>query len=81
MPTAVIQVVLMHIKRGAVTIWVQGRLCCLDVGPDSTLHHDLIMDGLQDVRTILESDFGESVIDVNYFASLPFLPQQKLFLC
>ncbi|KAL3142892.1 hypothetical protein ABBQ38_003180 [Trebouxia sp. C0009 RCD-2024] len=62
-------------------LWFQGRLCCLDVGPDSTLHHDLIMDGLQDVRTILESDFGESVIDVNYFASLPFLPQQKLFLC
>ena len=60
---------------------VQGRLCCLDVGPDSILHHDLIMDGLQDVRTVLESDFGDSVADVNYFASLPFPPQQKLFLC
>ena len=51
-------------------IFVQGRLCCLDVGPDSVLHYDLIMDGLQDVRTVLESDFGTSVIDVNYFASL-----------
>lgn len=61
--------------------FVQGRLCCLDVGPDSILHHDLIMDGLQDVRTVLESDFGRSVIDVNYFASLPSPPQQRLFLC
>ena len=62
------------------TSLVQGRLCCLDVGPNSILHH-LIIDGLQDVRTVLESDFGTSVIDVNYFASLPFHPQQRLFLC
>lgn len=76
--------------RCALTAWLhsqcktslmQGRLCCLDVGPNSILHHDLIMDGLQDVRTVLESDFGTSVIDVNYFASLPFHPQQRLFLC
>lgn len=60
---------------------MQGRLCCLDVGPDSVLHYDLIMDGLQDVRTVLESDFGTSVIDVNYFASLHCPPQQRLFLC
>lgn len=81
------QVSLVHF---AVTAWVhgkyktslmQGHLCCLDVGPNSILHHDLIMDGLQDVRTVLESDFGTSVIDVNYFASLPFPPQQRLFLC
>lgn len=60
---------------------VQGRLCCLDVGPDSILHHELIMDGLQDVRTVLESDFGDAVVDVNYFVSLPLLVQHRLFLC
>lgn len=62
-------------------IWFQGRLCALDVGPASVLHQDLIMDGLQDVRTVLESDFGQPVIDVNYFASLPVPLQQRLFLC
>ncbi len=60
---------------------LQGRLCALDVGPDSVLHHDLIMDGLQDVRTVLESDFGQGIIDVNYFASIPGSPQHRLFLC
>lgn len=60
---------------------LQGRLCALDVGPTSILRHDLIMDGLQDVRTVLESDFGQAVIDVNYFASLPVPPQRRLFLC
>ncbi len=60
---------------------LQGRLCALDVGPESVLHHDLIMDGLQDVRTVLESDFGEGVIDVNYFASILGSPQHRLFLC
>lgn len=79
MLSATFRVVLLQSRDRAT--WLQGRLCCLDVGPESILHHDLIMDGLQDVRTVLESDFGESVIDVNYFASLPFLPQQKLFLC
>ena len=60
---------------------LQGHLCALDVGPDSVLHYDLIMDGLQDVRTVLESDFGQGVIDVNYFASIPGSPQHRLFLC
>ncbi len=60
---------------------LQGRLCALDVGPSSVLHDDLIMDGLQDVRTVLESDFGQGVIDVNYFASLAVPPQRRLFLC
>ncbi|KAL0033494.1 hypothetical protein WJX77_012129 [Trebouxia sp. C0004] len=62
-------------------LWFQGRLCALDVGPESVLHHDLIMDGLQDVRTVLESDFGQGVIDVNYFASILGSPQHRLFLC
>ena len=62
-------------------IVLQGRMCALDVGPSSILHHELIMDGLQDVRTVLESDFGESVVDINYFASLPAAPQHRLFLC
>lgn len=60
---------------------VQGQLCALDVGPSSILHQDLIMDGLQEVRTVLETDFGQGIIDVNYFASLPVSPSKRLFLC
>lgn len=60
---------------------VQGMLFALDVGPSSVLHSDLIMDGLQDVRTVLESDFGKAVLDVNYFASLPGPAHRKVFLC
>lgn len=60
---------------------MQGKLISLDVGVSSILHNDLIMDGLQDVRTVLESDFGNAVIDVNYFASLPGPTHRKVFLC
>ena len=59
----------------------QGELFALDVGVSSVLHNDLIMDGLQDVRTVLESDFGKAVLDVNYFASLPGPIHRKVFLC
>ena len=60
----------------------QGVLCDLDVGEESTLHDTLIMDGLQPVRTVLESDFGSAICDVNYFHSLQDRPrEQRLFVC
>lgn len=46
------------------------------------LHNTLIMDGLQDVRTVLEMDFGEAICDVNYFESLIDRPEdERLFIC
>ena len=61
---------------------VQGELCCLDVGEASVLHNTLILDGLQDVRTVLESDFGDAIGDVNYFGSLEAAAREdKLFVC
>lgn len=40
------------------------------------------MDGLQDVRTVLETDLGNAVLDVNYFESLHHHPpRQRIFLC
>ncbi|EIE26939.1 hypothetical protein COCSUDRAFT_59437 [Coccomyxa subellipsoidea C-169] len=63
-------------------IYYQGELCCLDVGESSVLHNTLIMDGLQDVRTVLEMDFGRAVCDVNYFGGLEDVSREdKLFIC
>ena len=46
------------------------------------LHNTLIMDGLQDVRTVLEMDFGRAVCDVNYFGGLEDVSREdKLFVC
>lgn len=60
----------------------QGRLCSIDVGKDSCLHSTLLMDGLQYTRTVLESDFGHAMCDVNYFESVAVTnPDQKVFLC
>ncbi|KAK9796273.1 hypothetical protein WJX73_001601 [Symbiochloris irregularis] len=63
-------------------LWYQGALCSLDVGQDSCLHKTLLMDGLQFTRTVLESDFGRPVCDVNYFDWLTVAtPSKKVFLC
>lgn len=46
------------------------------------LHNTLIMDGLQDVRTVLEMDFGQAICDVNYFGGLENVPrEEKLYVC
>ena len=67
-------------SKGAVL--PQGILCDLDVGEASILHDTLIMDGLQPVRTVLESDFGSPICDINYFHSLHDRPrEQRLFVC
>lgn len=65
-----------------VALVMQGHLCALDVGEDSPLHTTLILDGLQDVRTVLESDFGAHACDINYFAQLEDAPREaRLFIC
>ena len=61
---------------------LQGVLCDLDVGEESVLHDALIMDGLQPVRTVLESDFGQAFCDVNYFHTLQDRPsEERLYIC
>ncbi|KAK9826801.1 hypothetical protein WJX81_002287 [Elliptochloris bilobata] len=42
-------------------LFFRGQLCALDVGEASVLHADLLMDGLQDVRTVLETDLGQAI--------------------
>lgn len=62
-------------------IWFEGELCALDVG-QGILHEELIMDGLQDVRTVLESDFGAATVDINFFASIRARHAgHKIFVC
>jgi hypothetical protein len=54
----------------------------VDVGTASFLHDRLLMPGLEPVRTVLESDFGARLVDVNYFESLSDRrPAQRLFVC
>jgi hypothetical protein len=63
-------------------VWLRGSLYTLDVGVESVLYGALLMDGLQDVRTVMESDFGERVCDVNYFHSLQSRkPPHRIFIC
>jgi hypothetical protein len=40
------------------------------------------MDGLQEVRTVLEMDFGRPICDVNYFPGLGGrLREESIFIC
>lgn len=68
-------------KAQPCTLLSQGELCALDVG-QGILHEELIMDGLQDVRTVLESDFGAATVDINFFASIRARHAgHKIFVC
>ena len=61
---------------------LQGKLLSLDLGLDSVLHNTLIMEGLQAIRTLLESDFGLPVADVYFFDELEGTePLEKLYIC
>eukprot|EP00884_Botryococcus_braunii_P006283 jgi/Botrbrau1/15656/Bobra.4_1s0040.1 len=51
-------------------LYYAGGLWSLDLSPEGPLYSTLLMDGLQDFRTLLEDDFGDSVCDVHYFHSL-----------
>ena len=77
---ALINMVIMRTQKPCAVL--QGSLCSLDVGEDSCLHKTLLMDGLQFTRTVLESDFGNPICDVNYLESLSTAaPNKKVFLC
>ena len=40
-----------------------------------------VLPAAQDVRTVLETDFGDAVCDVNYFHSLPGPAQERVYVC
>ena len=42
----------------------------MNVGPDSALHAELLMDGLHEVCTVLEHDLGEPLADIYYIEEL-----------
>lgn len=63
-------------------VYFRRRAAVLDVGPRHSLGEMLIMDGLQEPRTVQEQDFGDKVLDINYFASLTHKsPSQRVFVC
>ena len=43
--------------------------------------HAAVRPATQDVRTVLETDFGDAVCDVNYFHSLPGPAQERVYIC
>ncbi|KAL4452328.1 hypothetical protein ABPG75_007990 [Micractinium tetrahymenae] len=49
-------------------LWVGGRLACLDLSAPTL--RPLLMPGLEVPRTVLESDLGQPLADVSYFAEL-----------
>lgn len=49
-------------------LWLGGRLACLDVA--APVLQPLLMPGLELPRTVLESDLGQLLADVHYFAEL-----------
>ena len=51
-------------------VWARGRVAALDLGPDSALHGELLMDGLHEARTVLEADFGEPLAELFWFEEL-----------
>lgn len=63
-------------------IWINNTAVALNVGPASSnmLGEQLVMDGLQETCTVLESDFGTCLADVYYFKIEGRRPQDCVFL-
>jgi len=61
--------VLTPLARLSTTPWLHGRDPCA------------VLPATQDVRTVLETDFGDAVCDVNYFHSLPGPAQERVYIC
>lgn len=61
-------------------LWVGGRLACLDLSAPAL--RGLLMPGLELPRTVLESDLGQPLADINYFAELGpgRRPAERLFV-
>jgi len=47
---------------------IEGRAAGLNADPSSPLYKSLIMDGLHDVFTVLESDLGTPLADIYYLS-------------
>lgn len=65
-------------------IWLgAGQAASINVGPESPLNTDLLMDGLHEVCTILEDDLGETLADIYYIEELGKhgrAPHHRLFV-
>jgi hypothetical protein len=61
-----------------------GQAASINVGSESSLGTELLMDGLHEVFTVLEGDLGETLADIYYIEELGKhggrLPQHRLFV-
>jgi hypothetical protein len=61
-------------------VYFAGALAALDLGPGGPLHAPLLMDGLREARTVLESDFGEPLAEVYHAEAAERRPAHRLFV-
>lgn len=58
-----------------------GILAALDAHPGGIIYEKLVPEYVDYVRTIYEDDFGEVVVDINYFNIDGAAPGGKIFIC
>lgn len=58
-----------------------GSLLILDAHPDGIIYRDLVPDYVDVVRTVYEDDFGDVIVDVNYFTTANTKLVDRLFIC
>lgn len=58
-----------------------GSLLVLDAHPEGIIYKDLVPDYVDVVRTVYEDDFGDVVVDVNYFRTPNDKLVDRLFIC
>ncbi|KAK8946320.1 hypothetical protein KSP39_PZI006365 [Platanthera zijinensis] len=58
-----------------------GILVALDAHPGGIINQKLVPEYVDLVRTIYEDDFGEVVVDVNYFNIDGAAPGERIFIC
>jgi hypothetical protein len=61
-------------------VYFAGALAALDLGPGGPLHALLLMDGLREARTVLESDFGAPLAEVYHAEAAERRPAHRLFV-
>ena len=63
-------------------VYFDSRVACLDASPASPLHGELLMEGVRELRTAQEGDFGRWLGDLSYFEELRGRrPAERLFVC
>ncbi|MCO5614454.1 hypothetical protein L7F22_068736 [Adiantum nelumboides] len=58
-----------------------GSLLVLDAHPEGIIYKDLVPEYVDVVRTVYEDDFGDVIVDVNYFPTANDNLGDRIFIC